>query len=210
MDGLPVVKGNCAGHIVAEVVSMTDMETHDIILARVKDAQPCTNFTPMTYKYYHEVIKGSAPKNAPTYQEPKLEEQATVTEKWVCTICGYVYEGENPPEKCPQCGVAGSKFTQQGGSELTWAAEHVVGVAKDAPEEIKEGLRANFTEFLRAVGIDQGQARGADVVNHVGVVAAVAPQGDKAAHAFAMRGAPALFPFQRERKVHAGLPIRRR
>lgn len=79
--------------------------------------------------------------------------------KWVCPVCGYVYEGENPPEKCPQCGVAGSKFTQQGGSELTWAAEHVVGVAKDAPEEIKEGLRANFTGECTEVGMYLAMSR---------------------------------------------------
>ena len=48
--------------------------------------------------------------------------------KWVCPVCGYVHEGETAPEKCPQCGVAGSKFTEQKG-EMTWAAEHVVGVA---------------------------------------------------------------------------------
>ena len=47
--------------------------------------------------------------------------------KWVCQVCGYVFEGENPPEKCPQCGVPGSKFTEQKG-EMSWAAEHVVGV----------------------------------------------------------------------------------
>ena len=47
---------------------------------------------------------------------------------WVCSVCGYVWEGENPPEKCPQCGVGPDKFTEQKGG-LTWAAEHVVGVA---------------------------------------------------------------------------------
>jgi rubrerythrin len=78
--------------------------------------------------------------------------------KWVCPVCGYVYEGENPPEKCPQCGVAGSKFTQQGG-EMTWAAEHVVGIAKDAPEEIKEGLRANFTGECTEVGMYLAMSR---------------------------------------------------
>lgn len=43
---------------------------------------------------------------------------------WVCSVCGYVWEGENPPEKCPQCGVGPDKFTEQKGG-LTWAAEHV-------------------------------------------------------------------------------------
>ena len=71
--------------------------------------------------------------------------------KWVCQVCGYVWEGENPPEKCPQCGVPASKFTEQKG-EMSWAAEHVVGVGKsfgaDVPEEVQkeiiDGLNANF------------------------------------------------------------------
>ena len=56
--------------------------------------------------------------------------------KWVCSVCGYVHEGDTAPEKCPQCGVPAEKFTKQEG-ELTWAAEHVVGVASDVPEDIK-------------------------------------------------------------------------
>ena len=59
--------------------------------------------------------------------------------KWICQVCGYVYEGENPPEKCPQCGVPASKFSEQKSTELTWAAEHVVGVAKGVDEEIVQG-----------------------------------------------------------------------
>ena len=46
--------------------------------------------------------------------------------KWVCTVCGYVYEGENPPEKCPQCGVPASKFKEQAADETSWACEHEV------------------------------------------------------------------------------------
>ena len=80
--------------------------------------------------------------------------------KWVCPVCGYVHEGDVPPEKCPQCGVSGSRFTEQG-SELTWAAEHVVGVGKvfgaDVPEkakkEILDGLRANFAGECSEVGM---------------------------------------------------------
>ena len=63
--------------------------------------------------------------------------------KFVCDVCGYVWEVETPPEKCPQCGAPASKFTEQKG-EMSWAAEHVVGVAKGAPEEIIQGLRENF------------------------------------------------------------------
>ena len=78
--------------------------------------------------------------------------------KWVCPVCGYVYEGENPPAECPVCHVSGDKFTLQA-EEKTWAAEHVVGVAKDAPEEIKEGLRANFTGECTEVGMYLAMAR---------------------------------------------------
>ena len=79
--------------------------------------------------------------------------------KYVCPVCGYVYEGENPPEKCPQCGVPGSKFTLVEDNEKTWAAEHVVGVAKGVPEDILEGLRANFTGECSEVGMYLAMAR---------------------------------------------------
>ena len=49
--------------------------------------------------------------------------------KWVCSVCGYVHEGDTPPEFCPICKVPGSKFVEQAG-EMSWAAEHVVGVGK--------------------------------------------------------------------------------
>ena len=78
--------------------------------------------------------------------------------KWVCPVCGYVFEGENPPEKCPQCGVPGSKFNEQVG-DRSWAAEHVVGVAKDVPEDIKMDLRANFEGECSEVGMYLAMAR---------------------------------------------------
>ncbi|MBQ9265291.1 MAG: NADH peroxidase [Clostridia bacterium] len=78
--------------------------------------------------------------------------------KWVCQICGYVYEGEQPPEKCPICKAPASKFTKQD-AEMTWAAEHVVGVAADVPEEIKQGLRENFTGECSEVGMYLAMSR---------------------------------------------------
>ncbi len=80
--------------------------------------------------------------------------------KFVCPVCGYVYEGESIPEgfTCPQCKVPGSKFVEQKG-EMSWAAEHVVGVAKDVPEEIKAGLRANFEGECTEVGMYLAMAR---------------------------------------------------
>ncbi len=78
--------------------------------------------------------------------------------KYVCSVCGYVYEGDNPPEKCPQCGVPASKFVKQSG-DMSWAAEHVVGVAQGAPEDILEGLRANFQGECTEVGMYLAMAR---------------------------------------------------
>ena len=78
--------------------------------------------------------------------------------KWVCSVCGYVYEGDAAPEKCPVCGAPASKFTKQE-EEMTWAAEHVVGVASDVPEDIKEDLRANFTGECSEVGMYLAMSR---------------------------------------------------
>ena len=48
--------------------------------------------------------------------------------KFVCPVCGYVHEGDTPPEKCPQCGVPGSKFKEMKEDSLNYACEHVIGV----------------------------------------------------------------------------------
>jgi len=78
--------------------------------------------------------------------------------KYVCNVCGYVYEGDEPPIECPVCKAPAEKFTKQDG-ELTWAAEHVVGVAKGAPADIIEDLRANFTGECTEVGMYLAMAR---------------------------------------------------
>ena len=78
--------------------------------------------------------------------------------KYVCQVCGYVYEGDNPPEKCPQCGAPAEKFKAQEG-EMTWAAEHVVGVAKGVSEDILNDLRANFTGECSEVGMYLAMSR---------------------------------------------------
>ena len=79
--------------------------------------------------------------------------------KWVCSVCGYVYEGDAAPEKCPQCGVSADKFNKQEEGELTWAAEHVVGVAQGVDEEILQGLRDNFNGECSEVGMYLAMAR---------------------------------------------------
>ena len=78
--------------------------------------------------------------------------------KFVCSICGYVHEGDSAPEKCPQCGAPASKFSEQQ-EGLSWAAEHVVGVAKGVDEEILEGLRMNFNGECTEVGMYLAMAR---------------------------------------------------
>ena len=78
--------------------------------------------------------------------------------KFVCSICGYVHEGDSAPEKCPQCGAPASKFVEQAG-EKNWAAEHVVGVAQGVDPEIIEGLRMNFNGECSEVGMYLAMAR---------------------------------------------------
>ena len=79
--------------------------------------------------------------------------------KYVCKVCGYVYEGEFLPEDfvCPLCKAPASKFEEQ--TEMSWACEHVLGVAKDAPEDIKMDLRANFQGECTEVGMYLAMAR---------------------------------------------------
>ena len=78
--------------------------------------------------------------------------------KFVCQVCGYVYEGEAAPAACPQCKAPASKFTEMA-AELGWAAEHVVGIASDVPEDIKADLRANFNGECTEVGMYLAMAR---------------------------------------------------
>ena len=78
--------------------------------------------------------------------------------KWVCNVCGYVYEGDEAPAACPICKAPAEKFTKQS-DEMTWAAEHVVGVAKGVSEDILADLRANFQGECSEVGMYLAMAR---------------------------------------------------
>ena len=78
--------------------------------------------------------------------------------KFVCKVCGYIHEGPEAPEVCPLCKAPKAKFDEVKG-EKVWAAEHVVGVAADAPEEIKIGLRENFMGECTEVGMYLAMAR---------------------------------------------------
>lgn len=103
INNLPIIK-QANSYLTLEVVNFIDLETHTLFICKITSGDILNNSTPMTYKYYHEAIKGKAPKTAPTYIE---EEIKTNGEKYKCSICGYVYEGdinkENNDFFCPIC-----------------------------------------------------------------------------------------------------------
>lgn len=79
--------------------------------------------------------------------------------KFVCTVCGYVHEGDSAPESCPVCKAPASKFNEMADTGLVWADEHRVGVAKGVDPEVIEGLRANFTGECTEVGMYLAMSR---------------------------------------------------
>lgn len=81
--------------------------------------------------------------------------------KWVCKICGYVYEGDVPPEKCPQCGVPADQFEEKK-ENLEYADEHKIGVAQGIDKEVLDGLKANFSGECSEVGMYLAMSRQAD------------------------------------------------
>ena len=78
--------------------------------------------------------------------------------KFVCTICGYTHEGDAAPDKCPICKAPAEKFNEVSG-EKTWAAEHVVGIAKGVDQRIIDGLRENFNGECCEVGMYLAMSR---------------------------------------------------
>ena len=79
--------------------------------------------------------------------------------KYVCNVCGYVHEGDNPPDECPVCKAPAEKFNKAEEGEKVWAAEHVVGVAKGVPEDIINDLRSNFEGECSEVGMYLAMSR---------------------------------------------------
>jgi rubrerythrin len=82
--------------------------------------------------------------------------------KWTCPVCGYVFEGDAPPEECPSCKAPGSSFKVATETTAKWAAEHVIGVAKDVDPRVIEGLRMNFNGECSEVGMYLAMSRAAD------------------------------------------------
>ena len=110
IEELPVLKENTVGYFLCEVQKIIDCNTHDIITARVVSIEKYNDYKPMTYDYYKENLRGFSPKNAPTYIEKEIVEK----EEYICSICGYVHEGELPEDYvCPMCGVDKSLFKKR-------------------------------------------------------------------------------------------------
>ena len=81
--------------------------------------------------------------------------------KYVCSVCGYVHEGDQPPAECPVCHAPASKFNKMEENKSQWACDHVVGIAKEAnvSEEIREDLRSNFKGECSEVGMYLAMSR---------------------------------------------------
>ena len=86
------------------------------------------------------------------------------TKKWICTVCGFVYEGANPPAQCPQCKAPAEKFKElvEDENALTFVTEHVIGVAKDCDDEMKKDLNTHFMGEATEVGMYLAMSRQAD------------------------------------------------
>lgn len=114
-DGLPILKEGANGYLLCTVTGQYEAGTHTVFFAQVEDAFAGEAIPSMTYEYYRSVVKGSAPKNAPTYQEPQKAKEKT-TMKYICSVCQYEYEGDLTLEPddytCPVCGVGKDMFVK--------------------------------------------------------------------------------------------------
>ena len=110
---IPVLENTC-GYMVCKVIDTMETSTHTIFLGEVIEADDYSEENAMTYKYYHENLKGSSPKNAPTYEETSISQvdKDSKKRKWKCSICGYIHEADELPDdfKCPICGVGKEYF----------------------------------------------------------------------------------------------------
>ena len=79
--------------------------------------------------------------------------------RFVCPICGYVHEGNEPPAFCPQCKCPGAKFKVEEAKDLKWACEHTIGIPADTDAQVVEGLKANFTGECTEVGMYLAMSR---------------------------------------------------
>jgi flavin reductase (DIM6/NTAB) family NADH-FMN oxidoreductase RutF/rubredoxin len=125
-SGAPYLTEHTLSYIEAKVIQEFDANTHTVFVGEIIDADTLSEGIPMTYAYYQMVKRGSVPPTAPTFSR-KVEEEGPVSEKYVCTVCGYVYDpalgdpdsgivpgtafADIPDEwVCPVCGASKKEF----------------------------------------------------------------------------------------------------
>lgn len=113
-SGIAVLNKSSCAYIAGRVINQMDCFSHTVFIAEITDAQNLSDEHPMTYEYYHKVIKGKAPKNAPTYVADITDNGKAYT----CDICGHVFDGtaeefEALPDAyvCPVCTAPKSCFS---------------------------------------------------------------------------------------------------
>lgn len=113
LKGIPVITDSI-GAFTCDVIDMMETDTHTVFLGKVNFMEKFRNSNSMTYKYYHEVLKGKSPKNAPTFEEDKNEQNENKT-IWKCSVCGFEVEMNELPDDyvCPICGVGKDRFVQK-------------------------------------------------------------------------------------------------
>lgn len=120
VNGVPAVMTGC-GYVVCRVVGTMETSTHTIFLGEALEAEAIPAAEPMTYRYYHQVLRGKSPKNAPTFdageaktQQAVPKQETSAGKRFVCTVCGYVYEGESLPADfiCPICKHGAQDFEE--------------------------------------------------------------------------------------------------
>lgn len=119
-EGVPIVEENICCWFLCKVTEKLETHTHTLYLAEVIAGSDKWSGKPMTYDFYHKVIKGRAPKNAPTYREVPDTPEKNDVESYICTVCGYVYSDpyvpfEELPDNwtCPICGAPKSAFKRR-------------------------------------------------------------------------------------------------
>lgn len=128
-SGVPYVIENILAYLEGKVIQEVDADTHTIFIGEMTDGNVLNEGTPMTYAYYHQVKRGSVPESAPTFIQ-KQEERTEKMDKYICPVCGYVYDPEvgdpengvspgTPFEKlpddwtCPVCEVGKEEFEKE-------------------------------------------------------------------------------------------------
>lgn len=126
ITGAPIVLENSLGYLEAEVTGEMDVGTHTLFIGKIVGAEITKDEEPMTYAFYHQVKRGRAPKTAPTY----IKEEVKKMDKYICTVCGYVYDPDKgDPESgikpgtpfeelpddwvCPVCGAGKDQFEKE-------------------------------------------------------------------------------------------------